>query len=390
MIAGMKRRAFITLLGGAVAWPLAVRAQQAGRTRRIGFLTSSSPVVSIESSYHAGLLRGMRELGYVVGKDFIVEWRFAEGKLERFAEFAAELVRLNIDVFVLGTPTAVPAVRQATSSIPIVMGFSTDPVGNGFIASLARPGGNITGVASSQDDAVPKQMELLTMLVPDLSRIGLLVDPSSPNSSPIVKNAQAVAGNAGLLLVPAEARNLQEVEGAFTTLTNERVGAIIVVAGSVLFFYREPIAQLALKHRLPSIFPLREFVEAGMSYGESLFDFYRRAAVYVDKIFKGAKPADLPVEQPTRLFLIINRKTVVLLLTVVQKMHPVRKLTREPCWWRERWFVAVDYVNSMGMTTDAPPPTIPVNFLEDALTETTIAVGDRAEDVCAGHLASLA
>jgi hypothetical protein len=133
--------------------------------RRIGFLTSSSPVVSIESSYHAGLLRGMRELGYVVGKDFIVEWRFAEGKLERFAEFAAELVRLNVDVFVLGTPTAVPAVRQATSSIPIVMGFSTDPVGNGFIASLARPGGNITGLASSQDDAVPKQMELLTMIV---------------------------------------------------------------------------------------------------------------------------------------------------------------------------------------------------------------------------------
>jgi putative tryptophan/tyrosine transport system substrate-binding protein len=308
----MKRREVITLLGGAAAaWPLATHAQQTGRTRRIGFLTSSSPVVSIESSYHAGLLRGMRELGYVVGKDFIVEWRFAEGKLERFAEFAAELVRLNVDVFVLGTPTAVPAVREATSSIPIVMGFSTDPVGNGFIASLARPGGNITGLASSQDDAVPKQMELLTMIVPDLSRIGLLVDPSSPNSSPIVKNAQAVAGNAGLVLVPAEARNLQEVEGAFATLTNERVGAVIGVAGSVTFFYRERIAQLALKHRLPSIFPLREFVEAGglMSYGESLFDFYRRAAVYVDKIFKGAKPADLPVEQPTRLFLIINRKT---------------------------------------------------------------------------------
>jgi len=182
------RRELLAALGGAAAWPLAARAQQAGRTRRIGFLTSSSPVVSIESSYHAGLLRGMRELGYVVGKDFIVEWRFAEGKLERFAEFAAELVRSNIDVFVLGTPTAVPPVRQATSSIPIVMGFSTDPVGNGFIASLARPGGNITGLASSQDDAVPKQMELLTMLVPDLSRIGLLVDPSSPNSSPIVKN----------------------------------------------------------------------------------------------------------------------------------------------------------------------------------------------------------
>jgi ABC-type uncharacterized transport system substrate-binding protein len=307
----MKRREFIALLGGATAWPLAARAQQAGRPRRIGFLTSSPPVASIESSYHAGLLRGMRELGYVAGKDFIVEWRFAAGRLERFAEFAAELVRLNVDVFVLGTPTAVPAVRQATSTIPIVMGFSTDPVGNGFVASLAHPGGNITGLASSQDDAVPKQMELLRMLVPDLSHIGLLVDPSSPNSSPIVKSAQVVAAKAGLVLTPAEARNLEDVERAFVKLTNERVGAVIVVAGSVTFFHRDRIAQLALNHQLPSMFQLREFVEVGglMSYGESLFDFFRRAAAYVDKIFKGAKPADLPVEQPTRLFLIINRRT---------------------------------------------------------------------------------
>jgi putative ABC transport system substrate-binding protein len=163
----MRRRDVIIHLGGAAAaWSLAARAQQLSKPRRIGLLTSSSRPVSIESSYHAGILLGMRELGYVEGKDFIIEWRFAEGKLERFADFAAELVQLNVDVLVPATPTAIPAVRQATRTIPIVMGFSTDPVGNGFIASLAHPGGNITGLASSQDDAAPKQLEFLGMAVP--------------------------------------------------------------------------------------------------------------------------------------------------------------------------------------------------------------------------------
>ena len=184
----MRRRDVIIHLGGtAAAWSLTARAQQLSKPRRIGLLTSSSRPVSIESSYHAGILLGMRELGYVEGKDFIIEWRFAEGKLERFADFAAELVQLNVDVLVPATPTAIPAVRQATRAIPIVMVFSTDPVGNGFITSLAHPGGNITGLASSQDDAAPKQLELLRMAVPNLSRLGLLVDRRSPNSPAIVK-----------------------------------------------------------------------------------------------------------------------------------------------------------------------------------------------------------
>jgi putative ABC transport system substrate-binding protein len=253
----------------------------------------------------------MRELGYVEGKDFIIEWRFAEGKLERFADFAAELVQLNVDVLVPATPTAIPAVRQATRTIPIVMGFSTDPVGNGFIASLAHPGGNITGLASSQDDAAPKQLEFLGMAVPNLSRLGLLVDRRSPNSPAIVKNIQDAARTAGVAPVPMEVDNLYQIESAFAALANERVAAVVVAIGSVTFLHRERIAQLALEHRLPSMFPLREFVATGglMSYGESLFDFYRRAAFYVDKIFKGAKPADLPVEQPTRLLLVINRRT---------------------------------------------------------------------------------
>ena len=249
----------------------------------------------------------MRELGYVEGKDFIIEWRFAEGKLERFADFAAELVQLNVDVLVPATPTAIPAVRQATSAIPIVMVFSTDPVGNGFIASLAHPGGNITGLASSQDDAAPKQLELLRMAVPNLSRLGLLMDRHSPNSPAIVKRIQDAARTVGVVAVPMEVDNLNQMESAFAALANERVGAAVIAIGSVTFLHRERIAQLALEHRLPSMFPLREFVAAGglMSYGESLFDFYRRAAFYVDKIFKGAKP----VEQPTRLLLVINRRT---------------------------------------------------------------------------------
>ena len=209
----MRRRKFIALLGGtAVAGPLTAHAQQTVKLRRVGFLTSAPRPNSIGASYLSGFPRGMRELGYVEGRDYVIDWRFAEGRLERFADFAAELVRLNVDIFVLGTPTAIPAVRQATTTIPVVMGYSTDPVGNGFIASLAHPGGNITGLASSQDDAAPKQLELLMTAVPNLSRVALLVDPSSPNSLPIVKNAQAAAQKAGLDLVRMEARSVQELE----------------------------------------------------------------------------------------------------------------------------------------------------------------------------------
>ena len=307
----MRRREVMAGLAVAAARPSASWAQQTTKIRRVGFLTSAAHPGSIERSYLSGFPRGMSALGYKEGRDFIIEWRFADGKLERFAEFASELVRLGVDVFVLGTPTAVPAVRNATSTIPIVMGYSTDPVANGFIESLAFPGGNVTGLASSQEDAAPKQLELLTMAVPNLSRIGLVIDPSSPNSGPIIKNAEAAASAASLTLVAAEARNVEAVERAFATLTSERVSAVMVLTGSVTFFERERIAALALKNRLPSMFSLREFVLAGglMSYGESLFDFHHRAASYVDKMFKGARPAELPVEQPTRLFLVINRKT---------------------------------------------------------------------------------
>jgi putative ABC transport system substrate-binding protein len=308
----LKRREFIMLLGGAaVAWPLAARAQAAKQVWRIGFIAGASRPASLEVSQFGGFQQGMREHGYVEGKDFVMEWRFADAKPERYSEFTAEFVRLKVDVIVVGTPAAVRTVQHATSTIPIVMGYSVDPVGNGFVASLARPGGNTTGLASSQDDATPKQVELLTMAVPNLSRVGWLANPDSPNFDPVLKNVRAAAQEVGLVLVTAEMRSPQEVPGAFATMARERVDAVMVMSDALTVMQRDRIAELALKNRLPTIFPLREYVVAGglMAYGENIRDFFRRAAFYVDKILKGAKSTDLPIEQPTRFFLTINLNT---------------------------------------------------------------------------------
>jgi putative ABC transport system substrate-binding protein len=316
----LRRRDFITLLGSAAAvWPRGAQAQRPAKVWRIGFLAGGSRPVPVNSNPYGGFLRGMLELGYVEGRDFTIEWRFAEGRVDVFPELAAELVRLNVDVIVLGTPTAVPAVQRATSTIPIVMGSSTDPVGSGYVASLAHPGGNITGLASSQDDIAPKQLELLAMLVPHLARVGFLVNPDNSLHHLVLKIAHGAGQKAGLMLVPAEMRNPQDVPSAFTMLTNEHVGAVLLSGDPLFFSQRQRIAEFALKARLPTIFPRREYVEAGglMSYGESLADLYQRAAFYVDKIFKGAKPADLPIQQPTRFFTVINRKTAdALALTI--------------------------------------------------------------------------
>jgi putative ABC transport system substrate-binding protein len=309
------RRDFIATLAGAVVAPMltprAARTQQPARIRRIAFLSGLTRPASIESSSIGGLLQGMRELGYVEGKDFVVEWRFAEGNYERFADFANEFVRQRIDIFVLGTPVAARAVQQATSTIPIVLAFSTDPVGNGFVASLAHPGGNITGLATSQDDTAPKQLELLGKAAPNLSRVGVLMNPASPNVMSVMKGAEAAAHNAGIDLVSAEAHNQSEIKQAFDALSQKRAGALMVVSDSLFQSYRKDIGALALSRRLPSMFAQREYVEAGglMSYGEHYRDFFRRAAIYVDKIFKGARPADLPVEQPTRFYLVLNSNT---------------------------------------------------------------------------------
>jgi putative ABC transport system substrate-binding protein len=305
----MKRRDFITLLGSAAAWPLAARAQQASKVWRIGFLSA----VSRESSFrsYAALQQGMRKLGYVEGKDFVIEWRSVEGKYERFPEIVGELVRLKLDVIVTGVTAALPALQRATSTIPIVMAYSTDPVGNGLVASLVHPGGNITGLAGSSDDSSPKQLELLATIVPNVSRVGLLGNPNTETYSSVLNNAQDAARKVGLSLVPIEARNPREIEDAFAAFAKERVPAVMVAVDAVFFGQRRRIAELALANHLATMFALREYAEAGglMSYGENIADFFRRAASFVDKIFKGAKPGDLPIEQPTKFNLVINRKT---------------------------------------------------------------------------------
>ena len=322
----MKRREFITLLGGAAAaWPLAARAQQPGTFRRIGFLYGSIPLTQLGSEdLSRAFIQGMLELGYLEGKDFVVEWRSAAGQYERLADLAAELARLKVDVIVTGSAAAVRPAQQATTTIPIVMAYSTDPVGNGFVASLARPGGNTTGLAGSSDDSAPKQLELLTTVMPRLPRVAILTNPHNPNSAAVIKSAQSAAEKVGLVVVPVEARSLEEIEDAFAAIAKQSIAAVVVGLDAVFFVHRQQLAQLALDNRLASMFPVRDYAAAGglMSYGESLRDFYHRAASFVDKIFKGAKPSDLPIEQPTRFKLVINRKTADALgLTIPPQLY---------------------------------------------------------------------
>jgi len=315
----MKRRDFITLLGGAAAaasvfGTTTAHAQRAGRVWRIGFLASAPRPVSIEASPYGGFLQGMRELGYVEGRDFVMEWRFVEGRFELYPVLAAELVRAQVDIVVAGNSAAVRPMQQASSRIPIVVAVANDPVGLGLVASLARPGGNVTGLAISGDDTTSKQLELLAKAVPKLSRVGIISSPDNPNAAPVLRAAQAAAQPVGMQLLPVEARTLDDFESAFATLLREHAEGLMVVSGGS---FAAPSAQqrrlvdLAMRARLPTISSLREDVEAGMlmSYGESYKEFNRRAAFYIDKIIRGAKPADLPVQQPTRFFLTINRKT---------------------------------------------------------------------------------
>jgi putative ABC transport system substrate-binding protein len=262
----------------------------------------------------------MHELSYVQGKDFASELRFADGQYERFPDLAAELVGLKVDILFSGLSPAVRALQQATRTIPIVFTSITDPVGQGFVASLAHPGGNSTGLAGSFDDTSPKRLELLATVVPNPSRFGLLGNPDNSGYPPNLKAAQDAARKAGFVLVPMEARNPQDIENAFAVFARERVQAVMVEGDGFFFGQRQRIAQLALASRLPSICPQLEYAEAGglMGYGENLSELFRRGAAFVDKIIKGAKPADLPVEQPTRFHLVINRKTADALGLTIQ------------------------------------------------------------------------
>jgi putative ABC transport system substrate-binding protein len=255
--------------------------------------------------------QGLRELGYVEGKNIVIEYRFAEGKPDRLPALAAELVRLKVDVIITGGPTVTRAAKEATSTIPIVMAQDPDPVGNGFVTSLARPGGNITGLATFRPEISGKRLELLREIVPKLSRVAVLGTSTMPGNTQALKETELAAGAFGVKLQYLDVLSPKDIENAFREAIKGRADAVLMVAGSVLLSQRTQIADLAVKSRLPAIYYDPQFVEAGglMTYGVSFTDLDRRAATYVDKILKGAKPADLPVEQPKKFEFIVNLKT---------------------------------------------------------------------------------
>jgi putative tryptophan/tyrosine transport system substrate-binding protein len=304
----MRRRTFITLVGAAAAaWPLAARAQQAGRLPTIGFLGASP---SIESQRVAAFVQRMRELAWIDGRNLAIEYRWAEGRNERYTEAAAELVRLKVDVIVTVATPATLAAKQATTVIPIVFGAASDPVGTGLVASLARPGGNVTGLANQISDTGGKKLEFLREVVPGLRRLAILANVGNPASVLDMGEAQAAARKLGLEVTTSEIRRAEDIAPAFDALRGG-ADALYVCTDPLVNTHRIRINTLALAARLPTIHGLREYVEAGglMSYGPNLPDLLRRAADYVDKILRGAKPGDIPVEQPTKFDLTINLTT---------------------------------------------------------------------------------
>ena len=322
MATDIRRREFIALVGGAAAaWPLDAPAQQPVKIPRVGIIAEG-----MRSPPYEEFRRGLREHGYVEGKNLFVEWRFAGGRYVRIPGFVDEFVRLKVDVIFSGTPAVVHAVREATRTIPIVMGYSTDPVGDGLAVSMAHPGGNVTGLASSAHEAPPKQLELLAAVVPNLSRVGLLHNPENPDDASVLKNTRSEARQHGFDLVAVHSRDLEEIQDAFAIFARERVEAIKIAPDGLFLRQQDRLAELALEHRLPSIFPQREYAKAGglMSYGENLKDFYRRAASFVDRILKGAKPGDLPIEQPATFELAVNLKTARALGLAVPPMFLAR------------------------------------------------------------------
>jgi putative ABC transport system substrate-binding protein len=305
----MRRREFITLIGGAAAWPLAAGAQQQ-RVWRIGFLSGKSEPSSLATTVYGEFLKGMNDFGYIEGRDFMMEWRFVAGDFSRLPGMAADLVVKQVDVIIAGFTAAALAAKKATASIPIILGYTADPVGSGLVGSLARPGGNITGLATYLPELASKQFELLTAVVPNLSRVGILMNPNNLAYVGMLKTTRAVAAGSGIKLDLMEARSIEETTHAFEKL-DEQVEAVMIVPDPVYDPPRTLVADLALKRRLPSIHPYAEYTALGglMSYGDSLGKFYRRAAYFVDRIFKGVQPRDLPVEQPTTFQFVINLKT---------------------------------------------------------------------------------
>ncbi len=320
----MKTRREFLVAGGSglclLAAPLASFAQQKpGKVPRIGFLDNAPSDIGRAD----GLRAGLRDLGYTENKSIVIEYRSAEGKYERLPDLAVQLVQLKVEVIVAGGMLAVQAARKATTAIPIVMTAATDPITAGFIASFARPGGNITGLSVMAEDVSSKYLELLRVAVPKLSRVAVLVNPTHPVHPSLLKNIQGSAQTSGVKVWPLEASIAAQIEGVFDATKRERAGALIVLPDAIFFAQARRLAGLAAQQRLPTMFWTREPVEAGglMSYGQNVAEHYYRAATYVDKILKGAKPADLPVEQPTKIELVINLKTAKAIgLTIPQDL----------------------------------------------------------------------
>jgi putative ABC transport system substrate-binding protein len=301
----LRRRDFITLLGGTATWPLAARAQQAAKVPRMGYLAAGSPPAS------PAFWQGMRDLGYVEGHNILVEYRWAQGKPERLPDLAAELIRLKVEViFAFGTQAALAAQSVATTT-PVIFVTHADPVEVGFARSLGRPGGTLSGLTMMAPQLVGKRLALLKEAVPAAPRVAVLVNRENPGMDSTLRHLEAAARTLELKLQILDASAAHEVEGSFVTMVSESASALYVTLDPLFLEHRTRIVELAAKGRLPALYDVKEFVQAGglMSYGPSLAETSRRAAYYVDRILKGAKPADLPVEQPTKFELAINLKT---------------------------------------------------------------------------------
>jgi putative ABC transport system substrate-binding protein len=305
----MRRREFITLLGGAAAaWPLPLFAQQVTQLARIGSLRHGTAAANADRV--EAMRTGLRQLGYVEGQNIAIEFRWAE-TVDQLPDLAAELVRMNVVVIFAPSSTEVEAARQATKTIPIVFAVHADPVGIGHVASLPRPGGNITGLTMLMTDLAAKELEILKEAVPQATRIGVLWNPTTPSHPPALQALKGAGEKVGVALQMMPARTVEDFDGALASMVAERVGAFLVLGSPLILSYRARLPELALKYRLPSMFSMPEPVKTGglMSYAADLNDLTRRAAAYIDKILRGAKPADLPVEQASKYQLVINLKT---------------------------------------------------------------------------------
>lgn len=307
----MKRLAFLLASLVLAFFPQSLLAQQKERVWKVGFLSSRARPENRDLDYHVGFPKGMKELGYIEGKNLVIEWRYADGKYERFPELLSELLRIPVDVLVTdGTPTT-QAAMKLTKTVPIVFGSAGDPVGNGLVQSLARPGGNVTGLSLLALDFAGKMLEMLRAFIPGLTRVAVVYNPGNPYSASALESVRKNAVVAGIQVVPLKIAKDGDMEAAFEAMKKERAGAFFYISDSFIYERRADMARLAAAYRMPGMSPGSSLPTLGglLGYGPSHQENYRRAAGYVDRILKGASPAEMPVEQPTKLELVINKKT---------------------------------------------------------------------------------